>query len=405
MTFVCRNCNASYEDSADSITIYGRHYCPECRGNISVRCGVCGGVHKYSEMMLSAGMLVCASCAGLHFFTCGECGKLMGRAGSRTVEGKRLCLSCLLNYVRCNECGMYLKRNTKNAVRSEDGWYCKKCYSEIEKYEKNDEYVRSYAYKPAPLFSTTSKKDNVVPNNRNLYLGFELEIGGKENSVNSLDPKIVGTFLPNTYCKSDCSIDDGFEIVSHPATLKFHMAAKKRFERCMEILKRRGFEDGNATCGLHVHVNRAFFEGKEDAIPKLIMLMDKHYGDVLRLCGRSEARARQWSARNNSEVKTPAYYREKYGESRQFHCPTRYVAVNLNNTNTVEIRIYRSTMSWKKFAACLQFTDQLARFACSRSWADCVNSTMQDIAGDEYEELTTLMRERGLIAECLTAAA
>ncbi len=57
------------------------------------------------------------------------------------------------------------------------------------------------------------------------------------------------------YIKSDGSLDDGMEIVSHPMTLDFH----KQF--CWKEIMRKAISLGyrshqTGTCGLHIHVNR-----------------------------------------------------------------------------------------------------------------------------------------------------
>ena len=59
----------------------------------------------------------------------------------------------------------------------------------------------------------------------------------------------------------------------------------------------------------------------------------------------------------------------------------RYVAVNLENTNTIEFRLFRGTLRYKTFLATLQLVDEICFYAIrlsdkemeELSWSDFVS--------------------------------
>ena len=60
--------------------------------------------------------------------------------------------------------------------------------------------------------------------NEKRYFGVELEVdeSGKDNDNAATLKSIANTHEENIYIKSDGSLEDGFEIVSHPMTLEYH---------------------------------------------------------------------------------------------------------------------------------------------------------------------------------------
>ena len=77
----------------------------------------------------------------------------------------------------------------------------------------------------------------------------------------------------------------------------------------------------------------------------------------------------------------------------------RYVAVNLENENTVEFRLFRGTLRYNSFVAALQLVSVLCNLAVSLSdekleqleWADFVKKIPK-----EHTELIEYLKEKGL---------
>ena len=144
----------------------------------------------------------------------------------------------------CAECGYILRVDDANYLNGSDTPYCDECYEDLE----NDSPIHDYNYKPEPIFY----------GNDLLYYGVELEIDcGGEYSENAEKIENVGNEdADHIYCKHDGSINNGFEIVSHPMTLDYHqknMNWLELFEKATEM----GYKSHNtSTCGLHIHIFR-----------------------------------------------------------------------------------------------------------------------------------------------------
>ena len=76
----------------------------------------------------------------------------------------------------------------------------------------------------------------------------------------------------------------------------------------------------------------------------------------------------------------------------------RYYAVNLTNTHTIEIRIFRGTLKYVTFAATLQFINLLLDAITEGTIQDMQALTWQDIVNGakEYTELSEYLKARKL---------
>lgn len=91
------------------------------------------------------------------------------------------------------------------------------------------------------------------------YIGVELEVNTKKFETDNLtlflnDVNESDNFL---YFKDDCSVCNGVEIVSHPATIQYHKNSnewKQIFEKINKYNITYGYN-----CGLHFHITRSFF--------------------------------------------------------------------------------------------------------------------------------------------------
>ena len=190
-----------------------------------------------------------------------------------------------------------------------DNPYCESCYPDRE----NDEIIHDYYYKPSPIFYSLDKNNNEskqqcmsslqrtfpkassteqqCTNNKyqdKLYLGVELEIdeGGEcvEYAEKLLD--IANNNNDHIYIKHDGSIDDGFEIVSHPMTMSYHKNIMPWYDILIKAVRMGYVSHNTDTCGLHVHVNRSAFgnskEEQETVTGRLVYFFEKFWSEMLR---------------------------------------------------------------------------------------------------------------------------
>lgn len=106
--------------------------------------------------------------------------------------------------------------------------------------------IHDYYYKPNPIFYGDG----------NRYFGVELEIddAGENNTNAAKIADIANCEEEHIYCKHDGSLNEGFEIVTHPMTLDYHLNHVP-WAAVLAKAKELGYRSHQSgTCGLHVHV-------------------------------------------------------------------------------------------------------------------------------------------------------
>lgn len=169
-------------------------------------CDFCGRTLTENEGTPIENELLCDECVDDHCITCNHCGETFWTEDCVTDDNTYLCRECFNDhYRRCESCDRIIHED--NICQNNDLPYCCSCYDDID----DDDEIEDYSYKPEPIFYGKGER----------YFGIELEVdcGGKdgENARNLKD--IANCRQEHIYIKSDGSLDDGFEIVSHPMTL------------------------------------------------------------------------------------------------------------------------------------------------------------------------------------------
>jgi len=332
----CEKCD-EYSDSENFVHIADsdEYWCEECADSYAYRCEHCGD--WVSENYGDNNTIVCNPCYADHYSTCDDCGEVFQSGNLHYRDG---------------------------------GTYCGYC---IENHSSN---VHEYSYEPYLNF-LSSGKDN---ENRLAYLGFELEAGG----VSSLERNRIADEISDGedtfYLKEDGSIPEyGFELVSHPITLKRHKELDwGNIFRLMSSAGMKSHDLGEESCGLHVHVSRNYLS------PYKWLLIDwfisKYQEQFEVIARRKETHWARFKKSNGQPVK------EVYGKSSG----TRYQAVNFENTNTVEFRLFRGTLKYSTFMATLEIVDALVHWANQLSISDILST------GDAFENFTGYIQSNPL---------
>jgi hypothetical protein len=247
------------------------------------------------------------------FFYCDQCESYEDLDESRTYNDDRYCDTCYREYVyECDECDL--------------------TYWHTDDHDCNDvsNLIHEYDYRPRPHFFGEGT----------YHFGFELEVESRSDSRREGAEYVIDRLGTHAYLKRDGSLNNGFEIVTHPHTLEEY---QKEFNwGCMTGLGERGYRSWNTrTCGLHVHVSRTAFgvvEKQADVLKaqghelRFIKLIYDNQRQIERLAGRSSS-----YARFNDKGKLAN--RVKYG-----HQDDRYEAVNSQNSETLEIRVFKGSL-------------------------------------------------------------
>ncbi len=334
-----------------------------------ITCFACGVKLTEETEYCFDGKRMCQHCYDDMTVTCNNCGERIWRENERGDDAHTLCISCYENcYTNCEDCGRLIHNDDAYYEDGEDYPYCQNCFEKL-----NDNAIKNYSYKPEPIFYGSG----------NIFYGVELEIdkGGEENGNAQQLIDIANRNGEHIYCKHDGSIHDGFEIVSHPMTLDYHtnnMNWLGVLEKAIEMEYR---SHNTSTCGLHVHVNRSAFgktyEEQEQVIKRIIFAVEKWWNELVKFSRRTAENLNQWAARYATISSTAT---ETYDKAKGKHMG-RYVAVNLENSNTIEFRLFRGTLRYKTFLATLQLVDEICFYAIrlsdkemeELSWSDFVS--------------------------------
>ena len=352
-------------------------------------CTQCGAELRPEAAQYVGDEAVCPSCAETDTTVCSYCGERIWREHDAGDSDTPLCDACYeSHYTRCVRCGRLIPFSSAYYQEDDEDEafpYCEECFHEAS------QTIHCYSYKPIPIFYGDGP----------MYMGVELEVddGGKD-SGNAR--KILSVFNRNAeygYIKSDGSLDDGLELVTHPCTLKAHLQ-EVPWEETLEKIRSLGyFSHQESTCGLHVHVNRSFFGNtsvqQDERIGHVLYLFERFWQELLRFSRRTQRQVEQWAARYGYKD-TGREILEHAKKSYQ----GRYTCVNLTNANTIELRIFRGTLKYNTLIATLQFVEKLCSVAISLSqeelqalsWSDL----MLGIPEQQYPELVRYLKERRL---------
>ncbi len=353
---VCEECREDVGqcDNCETPTLRGDLLDARIDGNAGYICGAC-----------TRGRLPA-------FRSCGHCDRYSPRGDIRSNSRiGTVCLTCLENdddvFGFCSECDEWYRQG--------DGCACR----EDEDRDGNTQVINDY-----------SSRVTTVPVGKGpVWAGVELEVevrGSRDEPAKAVKD-IFGDFV---LIKNDGSLNNGFEIVTRPASLEVH---KQHWERFFAKKPANIRSWGPGTCGMHVHMTRrgmlpsgttyrnanseinvyastAYDRelttalGKIDpkypamsqlTVAKIVMFVNapRNYKLVTKIAGRSGER---W-ARIYDKPKVADALAER----------DRYEAVNLTGKETIEFRIFRGTLNRSGFFKNLEFCFALKDWASTGS--------------------------------------
>ena len=344
-------------------------------------CANCGAEHPLDEMFRVGSEWLCESCADEFTVICDACGERIYSEDAVEDSNYTLCESCFdEDYVRCADCDRILRRD--RTYWDDDDAYCSSCWDD------HCSVIHEYSYTPDLVFHGKGLR----------HFGVELEIddGGTVNSNAEKLLNIANANAENLYIKTDGSLDEGLELVTHPMTLEYHLTEMPWAEVLRKAQSMGYLSHAAGTCGLHVHISRLAFgctyEQQEAAIARLLYFVEKFWAELLRFSRRTQSQMNRWAARYGIRL-TPS---EQMSHAKN-SCAGRYTAVNLTNSDTVEIRMFRGTLKLNTLKATLQMVNHLVEVAVAMSDATVQDMSWFDFLDDITEpELIQYLKERRL---------
>ena len=372
----CYNCQGEIDMDEDEYwtTGDGDYICDDCRANEYFCCDRCEELyHNDNAVWTNDGRAICEGCYSDYYFTCNDCNEVCSNDNEYYVngEGYSVCDCCIDNYYRCEDCGEYYSYD--DIVDSDDGYYCRDCYEEREENMENENVIMAYHDRDIPIEYLYTQEDlvkDLVYASKNvehigenmLKMGMEIEVENYENKISNNDmAKMIREKFPHLKLvfEYDSSIH-GFEIITQPMTMTYIREHEEDFREICKLLSENGFVSHNGgRCGQHIHFSRVFFaDNDEKYVGNLLNFFETYKREIYKFSRRENTSWCAWVS-DNTSYDNKVYKSSKilcdYAKSNTGHG----VAVNLEHSNTIEIRVFRGTLKFETMMANFEFVNSL----------------------------------------------
>jgi hypothetical protein len=321
-----------------------------------------------------AGLCTCTSCMELHrrrgFFTsaivsvpvpaivsaeeeeeedqCDHCEDWFPVGTLNTLRRVSLCDHCYNTTVICDDCSERI--NIADAYNGDDDEYrCSSCHDDYET-RNSSALVHGYSYSP-PQYRMYGDGP--------LFHGVELEVGWQAGDKSDYAESVIDALGEYAFLKEDGSIcsanvNDGFEIVTHPASL---LECGKRLKAiCDKNVPGLISHDAGGGLGLHISVNRNALSNH--AIARICTFIggEQNNAWIVKLARRTSS---QWATIVKKDTIEDTLEVSYDGSTYLKVNPNRYEAVNLQNSTHIEFRLFRGTLKYSSLMTSLEFVNAL----------------------------------------------
>lgn len=362
--FECDFCSKEL-NTGDELEFSGDTYCQDCYDE---KIGYCEGCQEsvlseiLSEVQIQSRnrrtdytpSMVCDSCID-KYEPCEDCHRYFNSDIMIQVRGNHsICSPCFEsgNYFSCENCGEV--DHNDNRYNNGGGNYCETCFDHNDRENDDDsdsEYIHSYDYKPEPTFYRGDNHDD------KLFMGIELELEVGEGSRSEVAEQILKDPL---YCKSDGSIDYGFEIVTHPCTMAYHKKQMKWDDMLAKLIKAKCKSHDTSTCGLHIHVSKKALSHIE-AI-RLGIFVNLNCENFETLARRTQSHYSKFKFIKKGRESNKQTSKEKGEYLNVINNSDRYEALNYQNHSTIEFRLYKGTLKYHTLISTIELTHAVCYF-------------------------------------------
>jgi hypothetical protein len=319
--------------------------------------------------------VICLSCADWSYRLCEYHNRFesMDRhVFYRLPNGTSICADGLREsdeYGRCPRCGDIIDYEEHGYYDEEsDDYYCEGCHREIIR-ERNT-FIRGYhSHKGGRVNLLYSPLDN---GQRRSTLKFGLEIEVDSNHDYDYDHNCTAKEIHEMFNKTeqgrvlyferDGSLDSGFEIITEPMSINFINDNKHKFANMLEYLSDEGYTGHDkGTCGLHIHLTKSVLGDK--GIENFCFFVENNQEEIVKFSRRKRSRLNDYAgfSLDENELRHNPNGRELL--MRRINHQSRYHAVNVSNSSTVELRIMRGTLNKETFFATIGFVSALGYYS------------------------------------------
>ena len=220
-----------------------------------------------------------------------------------------------------------------------------------------------------------------------LLLGAEIEVGGNNNISYDNDKNYKNSTVKKCiqimngsdsdaedliYSTHDSTVQIEFDTM--PCSLEFHKN-RMNYREMFEHLDKEGYKGHDCkTAGIHIHANRSYLGksriSQELVISKILYILEK-FNDEICVIARRDNKYSEFVGSKKEEDSLV----ELYGKYKDHG---KRAALNLQHKDTIEFRMFRSTLKYETFILTLEFVKDIIDFAKSASieeielvkWAD-----------------------------------
>ena len=367
-TITCQNCSCEVDDN-DGQEFDEDTYCQECFDDLFSCCEECGETVNIDDIVsVNDDNYMCESCRDNNYVCCNDCADYVSNDDCTCVDDRYVCETCYCNnYFTCESCG-----EVYHVDYYGDNGCCLICSQDLE----NSDGLYNYDYKPDPVFYGDG----------DLFFGIELEIESEGNNIYDA----VQSLPDFVYAKADSSINDGLEVVSHPLSWQWLQENKNQWDKVLNLRNDGFLSYKTDTCGMHIHLSKKAFSTLH--LYKFLKMFFENQEFITIISRRRASALEEYASLQSDES---IVYKAKIKNNTE-----RYTAVNLQNDESVEVRIFRGTLSPIGFWRNVEFCKAIYEFTKIASIKDITAKKFCDYVMNckkEYLNLKQFLIDKDLV--------
>lgn len=242
-------------------------------------------------------------------------------------------------------------------------------------------YIHEYNYTPEYIKHFMDHENKRTT----LLLGAEIEVGGNKpevdsNNKQSVVKKCIQIMNGSESDKEDLiySTHDGtvqIELDTMPCSLEYHKN-KMNYKEMFKYLDEMGYKGHDCnTAGLHIHANRDYLgktKMQQDLVISKILYIIEKFNDNICVIGRRNTDYSQFVG-DRCKEDTVLNLLAKYDNTG------KKAALNLQHKDTIEFRMFKSTLKYETFLLTLEFVKDIIDFAKSINIEEIEKMTWNDL--------------------------
>lgn len=298
------------------------------------KCDDCGSWYPYSYLNdMDNETSVCDDCLSDNWEMCRDCNTYHRREDMyEGDDGNYFCELCAEQYPTCTNCGRVLVWSDN--VDTRGYYYCDDCQAEgFGRWESDA--VSDYHDGRDSIFISTGST-HTSPYRSNSYMGLELEF-------EDLNTEFAENCLPEQFkAENDCSVDDGYELISDAMTFKYWKRDIDIDELVSDVVNYGG--RAGISAGIHLNISTHNMGAGQQA--EIIRFVYENWGSLIKFGRRPYITGDYYRC-------PPEYTGSNYDLIRQ--CSYHACGTNTSHTGRMELRFFNSSVDADHIWAILEF--------------------------------------------------